>query len=297
MVRRIRLHRQPRAVTAHALREAVSGPPFAFAQRLGSSTCVLTLVVIFGPAMPLAWGLGVLYFAVALFTQRWALLRLHRLPDHDFDDRVLSRMIKWAKYIFLVHLIAVYATVRTLPCLSVGEISEGLQGRLGAERWLLPLIQQHGPWLSPEAFADPAPAPPGAPPAPPALPPALPLPLSPNASLPAGAPGDAAEIDRDAISLASLLALAAAAASLATVLMVCFCSTPITKVKRLFRRRKRDALKHVGQLARYSEGAQVITPTRTRTRTPTPTPTPTRTRTRTRIQALTLTSAPRSTLT
>ena len=56
-----------------------------------------------------------LYFAVALFTQRWALLRLHRLPDHDFDDRVLSRMIKWAKYIFLVHLIAVYATVRTLP--------------------------------------------------------------------------------------------------------------------------------------------------------------------------------------
>ena len=57
----------------------------------------------------------VLYFAVALLTQRWALLRLHRLPEHDFDDRVLSRMVKWAKYIFLVHLIAVYATVRTLP--------------------------------------------------------------------------------------------------------------------------------------------------------------------------------------
>jgi hypothetical protein len=118
------------------------------------------------------------------------------------------------------------------------------------------LIQQHGPWLSPEAFDRPAPTPPGAPPAPPALPPALPLPLSPNASLPADAPGDAAEIDRDAISLASLLALAAAAASLATVLMVCVCSAPVTKVKRLFRRRKRDALKHVGQLARYSEGAQ-----------------------------------------
>ena len=97
MVRRRRLHLQPRAVTAHALREAVSGPPFAFAQRLGSSTCVLTLVVIFGPAMPLAWGIGVLYFAVALLTQRWALLRLHRLPEHDFDDRVLSRMVKWAK--------------------------------------------------------------------------------------------------------------------------------------------------------------------------------------------------------
>ena len=47
--------------------------------------------------MPLAWGLGVLYFGVALLTQRWALLRLHRLPDHDFDDRVLSRMVKWAR--------------------------------------------------------------------------------------------------------------------------------------------------------------------------------------------------------
>ena len=39
----------------------------------------------------------VLYFAVALLTQRWALLRLHRLPQHDFDDRVLSRMVKWAR--------------------------------------------------------------------------------------------------------------------------------------------------------------------------------------------------------
>ena len=96
MARRRRLYLQPRAVTAYALRAAVSGPPFSFAQRLGSSTCVLTLVLVFGPAMPLAWGLGALYFGVALLTQRWALLRLHRLPEHDFDDSVLSRMVKWA---------------------------------------------------------------------------------------------------------------------------------------------------------------------------------------------------------
>ena len=63
-------------MTAHALRAAVSGPPFSFAQRLGSATCVLTLVLVFGPAMPLAWGLGALYFGVALLTQRWVRVRV-----------------------------------------------------------------------------------------------------------------------------------------------------------------------------------------------------------------------------
>ena len=116
-------------------------------------------------------------------------------------------------------------------------------------RWLLPLIQQHGPWLTPAAFARPAAAPPAAPPTPPALP-------SYNASTLTGGLGDAAEIDPDALSVGSLLSLAAAAASLATIVVVCVCSGPVGSIKGVFRRRRREALTAIGKLKRHSEGAK-----------------------------------------
>ena len=122
-------------------------------------------------------------------------------------------------------------------------------------RWLLPLIQQHGPWLTPAAFARPAAAPPAAPPAAPALPtpPALP---TYNASTLTGGLGDATEIDPDALSIGSLLSLAAAAASLATIVVVCVCSGPVGSIKGVFRRRRREALTAIGKLKRHSEGAK-----------------------------------------
>ena len=46
------------------------------------------LALAYGPGMPLAWILGACYFLTAIVTQRWALLRLHRLPELAFDAKV-----------------------------------------------------------------------------------------------------------------------------------------------------------------------------------------------------------------
>ena len=233
LTRRRRLYLQPRAVTAHALRGAVTGPHFLFAQRLGASTCVVTLVLVFGAAMPLVFALGAFYFGVAIVTQRWALLRVHRLPEHDFDDRVLTRMVKWTKYVLLAHLLATYATMRTLPGLTIGELSEMSEQQLGSVWWLKPLIAEQGPWLSPSAFdQDTAPAPS----APPAPPPAG------NATDAADAASEGAVVDPDALSVASLLTLVAAFVALAAVLVVCTCSSLVNSCNALCSRRRREAL-------------------------------------------------------
>ena len=57
-------------------------------RRLGSALSVACLVLAYGPGMPLAWVLGTCYFVTAVVTQRWALLRLHRLPELAFDAKV-----------------------------------------------------------------------------------------------------------------------------------------------------------------------------------------------------------------
>ena len=57
-------------------------------RRLGSALSVACLVLAYGPGMPLAWVLGTCYFITAIVTQRWALLRLHRLPELAFDAKV-----------------------------------------------------------------------------------------------------------------------------------------------------------------------------------------------------------------
>lgn len=57
-------------------------------RRVGSALSVAGLALAYGPGMPLAWILGACYFLTAIVTQRWALLRLHRLPELAFDAKV-----------------------------------------------------------------------------------------------------------------------------------------------------------------------------------------------------------------
>ena len=54
---------------------------------------VACLVLAYGPGMPLAWVFGACYFVTAIVTQRWALLRLHRLPELAFNDKVRARAL------------------------------------------------------------------------------------------------------------------------------------------------------------------------------------------------------------
>jgi hypothetical protein len=90
--------------------------------------------------------------------------------------------------------------------------------------------------------------------------------------------GDPAQIDPDVLSIGSLLTLAAAAASVATIVVVCVCSGPVASIKRVFRRRRREALTVIGKLERHSKGAKAhdtqVAPTLTLTPDPSPNPTP-----------------------
>ena len=147
-----RRHLASDPVTLRDATAQATGPPVQFAQRVGSTMSVVCLVLVYGPGMPLAWLFGTLYFAVAIVTQRWALLRLHRLPDLAFDDTVIKRQVKWAKYILVLHLLATYCTFRPLPCASLRELHPTVLAPLRGVGWLQPLVAQQGPWLSAAAF-------------------------------------------------------------------------------------------------------------------------------------------------
>ena len=143
-----------------------TGPSFQFARQLGSALCVVTLAAVYGPAMPLAWMFGALYFVVTYASQRLALMRLHRLPKLAFDDRVVLRLVPWCKFVILLHILGTYCAFRQLPCVKLEEVYlPRTSADLQATTWLFPLIAQRGAWLNADAWRQDAPAaPPAAPP-------------------------------------------------------------------------------------------------------------------------------------
>ena len=66
--------------------------------------------------------------------------------------KVIKRMIKWVKYMLLLHLFAGYVTFRPLPCTSLRELHATFLYRLRSQSWFLPLVAEDSPWLVAEAF-------------------------------------------------------------------------------------------------------------------------------------------------
>ena len=197
-------------------------------------------MLAYGPGMPLAWIFGGCYFVTAIVTQRWALLRLHRLPELAFNDKVraralglsvcayalcmcmctvyvgctalyiacacavhcmckvIKRMIKWVKYMLLLHLFAAYITFRPLPCTSLRELHATFLSWLRSQSWFLPLVAEDSPWLVAAAFR-------GA--------------YAANTT----AAADEPSAPSDAISMGALVTLLVLLVALSGILVVCIC--------------------------------------------------------------------------
>ena len=197
-------------------------------------------MLAYGPGMPLAWIFGACYFVTAIVTQRWALLRLHRLPELAFNDKVraralglsvcayalcmcmctvyvgctalyiacacavhcmckvIKRMIKWVKYMLLLHLFAAYITFRPLPCTSLRELHATFLSWLRSQSWFLPLVAEDSPWLVAAAFR-------GA--------------YAANTT----AAADEPSAPSDAISMGALVTLLVLLVALSGILVVCIC--------------------------------------------------------------------------
>ena len=66
--------------------------------------------------------------------------------------KVIKRMIKWVKYMLLLHLFAAYITFRPLPCTSLRELHATFLSWLRSQSWFLPLVAEDSPWLVADAF-------------------------------------------------------------------------------------------------------------------------------------------------
>lgn len=211
----------PKAVTAHGLRVLHTGPPFRFALRVGSALSVAGLALAYGPGMPLAWILGACYFLTAIVTQRWALLRLHRLPELAFDAKVMKAMIKKVKYMLLLHMFAAYITFRPLPCASLRELHASFLSELRSQSWFLPLVSEDSPWLIAEAFVG----------------------AEATNTTNTTAPDDESSASSNSISIGAFVLLLGLGLAISGILLVCLCDCTCVQLCKGARRRL-QVLKH-----------------------------------------------------
>ena len=61
-------------------------------------------------------------------------------------------MVKWVKYMLLLHMFATYITFRPLPCASLRELHASFLSELRSQSWFLPLVSEESLWLVAEAF-------------------------------------------------------------------------------------------------------------------------------------------------
>ena len=57
-----------------------TGPQLVLQERYAGLLVVFFTVLLFSPGMPVLWPLGALSFAVAFAVDKWAFLRVYRLP-------------------------------------------------------------------------------------------------------------------------------------------------------------------------------------------------------------------------
>jgi hypothetical protein len=75
------------AVTAEAVRELLTGPEFDLAAQYGQALSFGAIVLIFGPAMPYLYFLGLVGFISLYWTDKIMLLRINSLPP-AYDERL-----------------------------------------------------------------------------------------------------------------------------------------------------------------------------------------------------------------
>ena len=64
----------------------------------------------------------------------------------------MKGMVKWVKYMLLLHMFATYITFRPLPCASLRELHASFLSELRSQSWFLPLVSEDSLWLVAEAF-------------------------------------------------------------------------------------------------------------------------------------------------
>lgn len=81
----------PKAVTAEAVRDLLTGPPFDLARQYGQALSYAAIVFIFGPAMPLLYPMGAAAFFLLYCTDKAMLLRVTRIPP-AYDEELSEEL-------------------------------------------------------------------------------------------------------------------------------------------------------------------------------------------------------------
>ena len=143
-------------------------------------------------------------------------------------------MVKWVKYMLLLHMFAAYITFRPLPCASLRELHASFLSELRSQSWFLPLVSEDSPWLIAKAFVG----------------------AEATNTTNTTAPDDESSASSNSISIGAFVLLLGLGLTISGILLVCLCDCTCVQLCKGARRRL-QVLKHDGALSTVRKQAHL----------------------------------------